>query len=88
MTDRTNELVREIVGSYGSLLVELDTVGEQDDLFELGMTSHATVNVMLALEDTFEIEFPEELLTKETFESIAAMSSVVRDLAAVESRSA
>ena len=31
-----------------------------DDLYLLGLTSHATVNVMLALEDEFEIEFPEQ----------------------------
>ena len=37
------------------------------------MTSHASVNVMLALEDAFDIEFPESMLKKSTFESIAAI---------------
>jgi acyl carrier protein len=37
------------------------------------MTSHASVNVMLALEDAFDIEFSESMLKKSTFESIAAI---------------
>ena len=73
--------IREIVGSYGQLPVRMEAVGLESDLFDLGMTSHATVNVMLALEETFDVEFPEELLTRETFESVAAMASVVRQLA-------
>ena len=70
----------EIVRSYGKLSVDMDSVGDEDDLVELGLTSHATVNVMLALEDEFDFEFPDELLTKETFESIAAMLTVVSSL--------
>ena len=72
--------IRAIVGTHGKLSVDLDTVGDEDDLVELGMTSHATVNVMLALEDEFDFEFPDELLTKETFESVAAMLAVVSSL--------
>ena len=37
------------------------------------MTSHASVNVMLALEDAFDIGFSENMLKKSTFESIAAI---------------
>ena len=35
------------------------------------MTSHASVNVMLALEGEFEIEFPDHMLKRSVFESIA-----------------
>ena len=38
-----------------------------------GMTSHASVNVMLALEDAFDFEFSEKMLKKSTFESIGAI---------------
>ena len=41
------------------------------------MTSHASVNVMLALEDAFEVEFPDELLTKQTFCTIATIRDAV-----------
>ena len=44
------------------------------------MTSHASVNVMLALEDEFDIEFPEAMLRKSTFESIAAIRGAFGEL--------
>jgi acyl carrier protein len=44
------------------------------------MTSHASVNVMLALEDAFDIEFAEEMLKKSTFESIAAIRAGVLEM--------
>lgn len=81
--DDLTTTIRDIVGSYGRLSVGTDSLGDDDDLFELGMTSHATVNVMLALEEEYDIEFPEDLLTKETFESVTAMRSVVRRLSGV-----
>lgn len=76
------QAIREIVSEYAQLPSDVTSVGDSDDLFELGMTSHATVNVMLALEEVFDIDFPEDLLTKETFESVTAMASVVTDLLA------
>jgi acyl carrier protein len=72
--------IRDIVGLYGQVSGGLDSVSDDDDLFDLGMTSHATVNVMLAIEEQFDFEFPEELLTKTTFESISALLSVVSSL--------
>ncbi|MGV9480984.1 acyl carrier protein, partial [Gordonia aichiensis] len=51
-----------------------------DDLFAVGLTSHASVNVMLALEDEFDIEFPDEALKRATFSSIQSMAEVVGKL--------
>ena len=42
-----------------------------------GMTSHASVNVMLALEDEFDVEFPDEMLKRSVFESIAAIAAAL-----------
>jgi acyl carrier protein len=44
------------------------------------MTSHASVNVMLALEDRFDVEFPDRMLTREVFESIAAIERALDEL--------
>jgi acyl carrier protein len=52
----------------------------QPDLYELGLTSHASVNVMLALEDEFDIEFPDEVLKKSTFASVRNIEQVVEGL--------
>jgi acyl carrier protein len=46
------------------------------------MTSHASVNVMLALEGEFDVEFPDEMLKRTSFESIAAIAGVVDSLTA------
>lgn len=76
------EKIREIVAAHGKLAVAADSFGSADDLFTLGFTSHASVNVMLALEDAFDVEFPDETLKKATFTSIDSMAAVVRKLVA------
>jgi acyl carrier protein len=72
--------IREVLEAHGRLPVPVDGLQETDDLFENGLTSHASVNVMLALEDAYDFEFPDELLVKSTFESIAAMRNALNTL--------
>jgi acyl carrier protein len=56
------------------------TVPVDEDLYAAGMTSQASVNVMLALEEAFDFEFPPEMLTKTTFRSVANISEALREL--------
>ena len=77
----TADRVREIVAAHTRLAVDVATLADGDDLYSAGLTSHASVNLMLALEDAFDIEFPERLLRRQTFESIAAISAAIDDLA-------
>ena len=67
-----------MLAEHARLPVDMATLGEEDDLYQAGMTSHASVNVMLALEDTFDIEFPEAMLRKSTFESVVGHSGAAR----------
>jgi acyl carrier protein len=69
--------VREIVCTMGRLTVDSAELGDGDDLFDAGMSSHASVNVMLAIEEAFDIEFPEAMLRKQTFESIRAIADAL-----------
>ena len=46
------------------------------------MTSHASVNVMLALEGEFDVEFPDHMLKRSVFESIAAIRTAIDELTA------
>ena len=73
-----DETIRKILAEYG---VDVANLRDEDDLYEAGMTSHGTVDVMLALEDEFEIEFPEAMLRKSTFESVAAIRIALGSLA-------
>ncbi len=72
-----NDQIREVVAAYGRLPVDVSGLNDDDDLYRAGLTSHASVNVMLALEDAFDIEFPERLLRRQTFESISAISEAI-----------
>jgi acyl carrier protein len=45
-----------------------------------GLTSLATVGLMLALEDEFDIEFPDSALSRKTFSSIEAIADTVESL--------
>ena len=77
-----NEAIRQIIAEHARLPVDVATLAENADLYQAGMTSHASVNVMLALEDAFDFEFPEKLLKKSTFESIDAIRGAVTEMAA------
>ena len=76
----TTERVREVVTQYGRMAVDVATLSDNDDLYRAGLTSHSSVNLMLALEDAFDVEFPERLLRRQTFQSIAAISDAIEQL--------
>jgi acyl carrier protein len=78
-SDHTNA-IRKILREHGRLAQDVVTLNDQSDLFEAGLTSHASVNLMLALEDHFQIEFPERMLQRRTFGSIDAIRSCLVEL--------
>jgi len=79
-TSTVAEQIREVLAEHARLSVDVETLDDHDDLFRAGMTSHASVNVMLGLEDAFEVEFPESMLRKSTFESVAAIQRALTTL--------
>ena len=81
--DEATTRIRTVLAEHARLPVDVATLGDDDDLFQAGMTSHASVNVMLALEDAFDTEFPEAMLRKATFSSVAALRSALEELSAV-----
>lgn len=74
--------IRDVLGRFGKLAVPAEKVDDDDDLFTVGLTSHATVNVMLGLEDLYDVEFPEELMKKSTFSSVNSLASALSSLVA------
>ncbi len=73
MNDPVNRAIREVLAAHGRLSTDVATLADQDDLYANGLASHATVNVVMALEDELDIEIPDALLTKSTFASIQAI---------------
>jgi acyl carrier protein len=72
--------IREILTSHGRLSVEVAELKDDSDLYDAGLTSLITVNLLLAIEDHFDVEFPDELLSRRTFQSIDALAEAVEDL--------
>lgn len=72
--------IRAVLAAHGRMPVDPHDVHEQADLYKLGLTSHASVDVMLALEEAFDIEFPDEVLKKSTFESVHNIAQAVEGL--------
>ncbi len=75
-----NDEIRQIIKQHGRLQVDAASLSDDDDLYLAGMTSHASVNVMLALEDHFDVEFPDRLLERAVFESIGALAAALTEL--------
>jgi acyl carrier protein len=84
MTDTVDDEIRRIVGTHGRLAVQVERLSAHDDLYRYGMASHAAVNVMLAIEETFDIEFPETMLRRTTFQSLEAIGTAVSALVAAQ----
>ena len=69
--------VRTLLKDTGWLQADIATLADDADLYAAGLTSHATVNLMLALEEAFDIEFPDTLLKRKTFSSIDAIAEAL-----------
>ena len=74
------EEIRQIIVDHGRLSVDASELAPDADLYHAGMTSHASVNVMLALEDHFDVEFPDRMLKRSVFESISAIEAALNEL--------
>ncbi len=82
MSDATViEQIRNVIAEHARLPGEAADLPAGASLYEAGMTSHASVSVMLALEDAFDVEFPDRMLTREVFESIDAIAAALSELA-------
>ena len=56
-------------------------IGPEQNLVEAGLTSLDLVNLLLAVEDTFGIEIPQQRMTPANFRSIAAIEQLVSQVA-------
>ena len=77
--DMLNE-IRQILTRVGNLSSPAASLGEEADLYDAGLTSFASVQLMLALEEAFDIEFPERMLTRKTFVSIGSIARSIGEL--------
>ena len=77
-----SDKIRQIISEHGRLPVDIQGLDDHADLYQAGMSSHASVNLMLALEATFDAEFPDSMLKRSVFESVASITEALRQLGA------
>lgn len=72
--------IRQILKEHARLSADTNALAEDADLYQAGLTSHASVNVMLALEGKFDVEFPDRMLKRGVFGSIASIRDAITEL--------
>ncbi|KKX26753.1 acyl carrier protein [Rhizobium sp. LC145] len=72
-----NQTIRELLGRLGGLPVAVTELEDSADLYAAGLSSFASVQLMLGIEEAFDIEFPDNLLNRKSFASIAAIEETV-----------
>ncbi len=74
------EQIRQVISEHGQLSVPIETLADDADLYQAGMTSHASVNVMIALEDSFDLEFLDSMLKRSVFESVDSIAAALAEV--------
>jgi acyl carrier protein len=76
------ERVRQLLREQGTVVVDVDGLAPEADLYEAGLNSLSSVDLMLAIEQNFDFVFPDEALNRRTFSSIGSIAAVVERLTA------
>ncbi|MBC7757007.1 MAG: acyl carrier protein [Bdellovibrio sp.] len=72
--------IKAVLAAHAELNQDVAVLNIDEDLFAAGMSSRATVGVMLGLESAFEIEFPDAMLRRDVFESIRSIGNALQTL--------
>jgi acyl carrier protein len=81
---QTKERIRQIVREHAGLGTAFENVDSSTDLYRAGMTSYSSVVLMIALENEFDLEFPDAMLSRNVFESIDSIAAAVESLQQVK----
>jgi acyl carrier protein len=71
------ETIRELLKKHAGLQVDVDALDTGADLYTAGLSSFASVQLMLAIEERFDVEFPDSMLNRKSFQSIDAIMRTV-----------
>lgn len=74
--------IRKLLAQNSMIPIDFSALPDSANLYDAGLTSFASVQMMLAIEEEFDIEFPEQMLTRRTFSSIASIADAVSELTA------
>ena len=80
MSDPVTAAIRDTLRDYGRLAVDVSELADEANLYDAGLTSQGSVTLMLALEERFDIEFPDRMLKRGAFASIANIRAGLEEL--------
>lgn len=75
-----NATIRRLLETHGRLGAKAAGLEDTQDLGSAGLTSFASVQLMLGLEEAFDVEFPERMLNRRSFASIAAITACINEI--------
>jgi acyl carrier protein len=75
--------IRNVLRQTSTLRVDAGSLADHDDLYDAGLKSLAAVQLLLALEEEFGIEFPDSVLHRATFATVGQLRETIAALTAV-----
>jgi acyl carrier protein len=84
--DSVRTRLRQILHQQGTLSVDVARLTSETDLYAAGLTSLASVDLMLAIEQSFGVIFPDEALNRGTFSSIGSIAATIERLTSEAAR--
>jgi acyl carrier protein len=84
LTDATavDAEIRSILARHAKIAPSVEQVESGADLFAAGLDSNSVISVMLAIEESFDIEIPEDRLTRASFSCIQRLTALVLEVVA------
>lgn len=74
--------IRECLEQHGKLSVDVAQLASSADLYQAGLGSHASVNLMLALEGALDLESPDDYLKRSVFRSFDSIRVAIEQIPA------
>lgn len=70
--------IRQLIDENSGIELS-DSIGNEDDLFAHGLQSLDCVRILVAVEDEFEIELPNEKIERSIFSTVANLATTVAE---------
>jgi acyl carrier protein len=78
------ERIRRVVKDHAGIRLPLEAIHDSTDLYRAGMSSHSSVLLMVALENEFDFEFPDGMLSRDVFENIDTIANAIESVLPVQ----
>jgi acyl carrier protein len=74
------ETIRRLLQENARLHTPIESLSDTADLYEAGLTPFAAIRTMLAMEEAFDVEFPVQMLRRQSFVSINSIVACLNDI--------